>query len=155
MEPVSSSDVCSECGARLAPGAACEEYFHQMLFWENEHSENGEVHHLAVLCYYLQHPSRYSPEGLAYASQLLAEFVENGAQPQDVRRERRDQVASGRRDWKVTARPGAVGAYAHAPRWTLTAADVIAAGSEHYRDSVRAWAASMHQAIGAAQQEGK
>jgi hypothetical protein len=153
MDTRSSSSICPECGGALAPGAACAEYFHQMLFWENERAENGAVHHLAVLCYYLQHPSRYSPDGLVYAQELLVEFVEQGARPQQVRRQRRDQLASGKRSWKVTSRCGSVAAYPHPPHWTLTAADVVAAGIEQYRDSVHAWAAALLRAIRAANPE--
>lgn len=131
---------CPECGAQLREGVTCEDYFYQMLFWENEFPENGEVHHLAVLCYHLQHPSRYSPEGLRYALGLLADFVERGRDPQEVRRRSRDSVDSGSRSWKITGRPGAQGAYPRPVRWKMTAADVVAGGAEQYRASVRAWA---------------
>jgi hypothetical protein len=147
--------TCPECGCRLSPGTQCEEYFHQMLYWENECAENGEVHHLAVLCYYLQHPSRYSQDGLEYAQQLLVDFVEKGVSPQDVRRTKREQVDSGKRGWKVTARPGSGGLYAHPPRWTITAEDVIAGGIERYRESVLTWAAAMLEAIQTANREAK
>ena len=60
-----SSTLCSECGETLADGRTCADDFHQLLFWENERPELGEVHHLLVLCYHLQHPSLYSAEGLA------------------------------------------------------------------------------------------
>jgi hypothetical protein len=146
---------CPECGCRLVPETDCEEYFHQMLFWENERAENGEVHHLAVLCYYLQHPSRYSQEGLEYAQQLLLDFIEKGISPQAVRRSKREQVDSGKRGWKVTARPGDGGVYAHPPSWTVNAADVVAGGIDGYRQSVRAWAAAMLEAIKIANQEAK
>ncbi len=32
-----------------------------------------------VLCYHLQHPSLYSPEGLDEAKRLLIEFLEHGS----------------------------------------------------------------------------
>ncbi len=89
-----------------------------MLYWESERAENGEVHHLAVLCYYLQHPSRYSPEGLAHAQGLLKDFLDRGLSPQEVRRKNRESVDSGSRTWKVTARPGMGASYPRPPRWT-------------------------------------
>jgi len=62
-----------------------------MLYWENEVLANGEVHHLLVLCYHLQHPRLYSPAGLGYAIQLLRDFLVGGLSPQEVRRESRDR----------------------------------------------------------------
>lgn len=132
-------DTCPECGAPLAGDRPCEAFFHQMLFWEDEEPARGEVHHLMVLCYYLQHPSRYSPEGLEYAKGLLRTFVVNGLSPQEVRRRSRDQVRSDRRDWKVTAGEKA-GAYTTPPAWRMTAADVVSAGAQAYAVSVRRWA---------------
>ncbi|APV45250.1 hypothetical protein Dform_01935 [Dehalogenimonas formicexedens] len=56
--------VCHECGAELPAGLSCETYFHRALAWDFEDPAGaGAVHHLTVLCYFLQHPSRYSPEG--------------------------------------------------------------------------------------------
>ncbi len=114
-----------------------------MLFWENEHPPLGEVHHLAVLCYHLQHPSLYAPEGLEYAKDLLVDFLECGLSPQEVRRRSRDQVDSGKRSWKVKSRGNARGAYPHPVRWSLTAADVTAGGASQYVDRVRQWACSI------------
>ena len=138
---------CPECGASWDGDHTCQDDFYQMLFWEAEDPRRGEVHHLTVLCYHLQHPSRYSPDGLVYAQQLLVNFVQEGAAPQEVRKQKRDQVDSGRRSWKVTSRSGARGVYTHPVRWTMTAADVVAAGAEAYCESVRAWAQSILVAL--------
>ncbi len=100
---------CPECDAILSNGRTCADDFHQLLFWENERPELGEVHHLMVLCYHLQHPSLYSTEGLAHARQLLADFVAGGLSPEEARRRQRAAVASGNRKWSVTAREGMAG----------------------------------------------
>ena len=106
-----------------------------MLFWEAEYPAYGaEVHHLMVLCYYLQHPSLYSPAGLNEARRLLVEFVEHGASPGEVRQRNRARVDSSRRDWKITATATSHGSYAQAMTWKMTAADVVAGGSENYCD---------------------
>jgi hypothetical protein len=118
-----------------------------MLFWEAENSALGEVHHLMVLCYHLQHPSLYSPEGLEYSKGLLVDFVERGLSTEEVRQRSRDQVDSGKRIWKITGTPASHGAYEHPIRWTMTAADVIAAGVDHYCDSVRSWAQAIYEAL--------
>jgi hypothetical protein len=141
MSEPEGNTTCPACGARW-PSADqdCQAAFYQMLAWENEDPGNGVVHHLMVLVYHLQHPHLYSPEGLAHAKGLLVDFLERGQSPQQVRRMNRDRVDSGRRGWKITARPGSAGAYAHPLRWTVTARDVVAGGIEQYVDNVRRWA---------------
>jgi hypothetical protein len=101
------------------------------------------VHHLAVLCYHLQHPSLYSPEGLAMGKELLLDFLEKAVAPAEARRRNRGQVASGKRNWKITGHPGAIDRYAHPITWALTAADVVADGHLQYVQNVRSWAAAM------------
>jgi len=136
------TDRCPECGAWLADGRACEDDFYTLLGWENEFPPLGEVHHLTVLVYYLQHPSRYSPEGLTHARELLRGFMEGSQTPQAVRRQQRDKVSSHNRDWTVTARPGAQGSYEREMAWTMRAADVVAGGPDQYIETVRRWARS-------------
>jgi uncharacterized protein DUF5946 len=138
--PLSS---CPECQVQWEGGTTCQDDFHQMLFWEAEKPSLGIVHHLTVLCYHLQHPSLYSPEGLNNAKTLLIDFVAHGLSPQTVRKQNRDQVDSGKRQWTVTARPGAKGVYTYPVMWTMTARDVVAGGIDHYIENVQAWAKSM------------
>ena len=134
---------CSQCSALLPDGRTCTDDFHQFLFWENERPELGEVHHLMVLCYHLQHPSLYSAEGLEHARQLLADFVAGGVSPEEVRRRQRAAVDSGGRGWSVTARPGNYGSYERSPVWQLRAQDVVAGGPDHYLENVRRWAGAI------------
>ena len=138
------STRCLECGAELADGRTCTDDFHQLLFWENERPELGEVHHLMVLCYHLQHPSLYSAEGLAHARQLLAEFVNEGVSPPEMRRRQRAAVDSGRRGWSVTARPGNRGSYGRAMAWSMTVEDVASGGIDSYQENAREWARLIH-----------
>jgi hypothetical protein len=142
-----STPHCPECGADWTGGKSCQDHFHQLLFWEAEDPARGVVHHLMVLCYHLQHPSLYSPEGLRHALGLLDDFVERGLSPAEVRQRQRERVASDRRTWKVTARPGSQGAYAQPPAWRMTAADVVVAGPENYVAQVRAWARSVYESM--------
>jgi len=134
---------CSECGAALADGRTCADDFHQLLLWENERPELGEVHHLMVLCYHLQHPSLYSAEGLAHARRLLAEFVAGGLSPAEARRRQRAAGDSGTRGWSITARAGNHGAYQRPPAWEIRVQDVVAGGPDHYRENVRRWAGAI------------
>jgi hypothetical protein len=148
---MTDTQVCPECGAALPDGSTCETYFHQMLFWEAEFPELGVVHHLMVLCYHLQHPSLYSPDGLANGIQLLTSFVRDGLSPAEIRRMTSDKVNSKNRQWKITARPDAKGAYAYPVVWTMRAADVVARGADQYVESVREWAQSVYDVLQASE----
>ncbi len=142
---------CPECGAAWNDGQTCEDDFHQMLYWEAEYPQYGEVHHLMVLCYHLQHPSLYSPAGLNEGRRLLAEFVERGASPDEVRRRNRARVDSGKRTWKIKGTANSRGAYNPPVVWTMTARDVVAGGADQYCDNVRTWARSVNEALKATQ----
>jgi hypothetical protein len=136
---VETIPVCPECGATLAPGQACRDYFDMMLFWENE-NPSFDVHHLMVLSYYLQHPTLYSPEGLRQAVHLLGEFLEWGVTPEQVRKRERTRRDSGRKKWKIKGSPASFGSYPNPVHWQMTAVDVTAGGVEHYIEKVREWA---------------
>ena len=140
-------DRCPECGAPQLEDRTCQEDFHTLLGWETEYAGYGDVHHLTVLSYHLQHPSLYSAEGLTFAKGLLVDFLEKGKSPQDVRRESKGKVNSGKRSWKIRGKPGSHGSYDHPVEWTMTAADV--ARAEHFRfiESVRTWAESILRAL--------
>ncbi|MHB1131228.1 MAG: DUF5946 family protein [Chloroflexota bacterium] len=135
---------CPECGTLWPEGTTCQDYFHQLLALEWEYSLPA-VHHLLVLCYHLQHPSLYSPEGLIVSQQLLVDFLERGLSTEEVRRRSRDLVDSGKRQFKITGRQGARGAHANPVRWTMTAADVVAGGHERYYENVKAWAVALYR----------
>ena len=132
--------VCPECGTEWHNGETCQDYFHQMLFWEWENTDYGVVHHLMVLCYHLQHPSLYSSEGLHEAMHLLADFWEHGVTTEQVRRRNRSSFDSSTRKWKIKGTPDSHGTYDHPIAWTMTASNVIEGGIENYCDSVLTWA---------------
>jgi hypothetical protein len=140
-------EICPECGAAWRGGITCEQHFHQMLFWEAENPEYGIVHHLMVLCYHLQHPSLYSPDGLDTAKRLLTDFLVRGLTPAEVRRDNRHAVDSGNRAWKIKGTPNSRGSYQHPIQWQMTAADVIASDADHYCESVKAWAWSIYETL--------
>src|SRR5579859_1456760 len=144
------SEHCPECGAEWRAGETCEADFHQLLGWESEYPGLGVVHHLTVLVFYLQHPSRYSPEALAGARAELAGFVERGETPHEWRRRNRVKLSSSNRAWKITARPGAVGGYGREMPWRLRTPDVAAGGPEHYLENVREWARQAQAVLAAA-----
>jgi hypothetical protein len=145
---MNTAQRCPECGAVWIDGVTCQDHFYQMLYWETENPMSiAQVHHLAVLCYHLQHPGLYSPEGLKEAQRLLDDFLERGASPQQVRRRNRDALDSGNRTFKIKGRAGLRGRYVHPVQWAMTAADVTAGGVNRYGDKVNAWARSILEAL--------
>lgn len=136
--------ICPECGAPWPDGRTCDDDFYQMLYWESEYPDYGIVHHLMVLCFYMQHPSRYSAEGLDHGKKLLTEFVANGTPPQTMRQRSAPKVASDVRTTPITARPGNSGSYAHPVTWTMRAADVARAAAEDYVENTRTWARQVY-----------
>ena len=142
-----TKQVCLECGAEWHNGEMCQDYFYQMLYWEAENPSYGEVHHLMVLCYHLQHPSLYSPEGLHEAIQLLDDFLERGLTPEQARKRNRSALNSSTRTWKITGTPTSHGTYDPPIIWKMTASDVIGGGKDAYCEKVREWAKSVNEAI--------
>jgi hypothetical protein len=119
-----------------------------MLAWEFEDpGRAGAVHHLTVLCYNLQHPSVYSPEGLRAAQQILVQFVVHGIRPQQVRHQMGRTCDSGKRAYTITGTPESHGVYTHPVHWTTTIGDVAAGGLHGYCERVKAWAVSVYEAL--------
>ena len=133
---------CPHCGSALPEGSDCRVLFDQMLFWENEVPANGAVHHLAVLCFHIQHPHLYSPEGLAGSIDLLVGFLELGWTTEAVRRNHRTRLDSGARTFSIKGKTGLEGRFEAPVRWTMTAADVVAGGRDTYIENVNRWAAA-------------
>jgi hypothetical protein len=144
MEPLQR---CPECGAAWPGGITCRDHFEQILAWEFEYPEVFIVHHLTVVCYHIQHPSLYSPEGLRGAIRLLAGFLDGGITPQEVRRRDSQKLDSGVRKFKIKGTPASHGIYPTPVHWTMTAADVIAGEPARYDQNVKKWARSVLDAL--------
>jgi len=68
---------CPECGAPLAPGESCQEFFERLLFEEYADMErNGPVHPQMVASFMLTH-DRYSDEARPQAIALLRIALED------------------------------------------------------------------------------
>jgi hypothetical protein len=134
--------TCIVCGARLDDGQLCSDYFDLILFWELDYLLY-DVHHLAVLSYYLQHPEKYSPKGLQGAMLQLVDFVEKGVTPQQMRQRIAKSVASDVRTYKIAGTPARYGVYQHPLVWQMRVSDVVLGGIDNYYASVRHWAAGI------------
>ena len=139
--------LCVECQAEQTESRTCADAFHQALAWDFEDPRAGSIHHLTVLCYHLQHPSLYSPEGLQYAMALLVEFLEMQKSPKEVRRHNSEIVQNNRRNWRITGSQSMKGAYKTPPTWTMNIQNVVAEGLENYPERVRTWSQSVLRAL--------
>ncbi len=132
---------CPECGAELAPGKDCEDFFNLCLAHEYENPVSyGRVHHLTVACYMLQH-NAYSREGWLAARDLVAQSLQHGMTPAELLKEKRSSVDSGSRKWSIT-RGKKIPGFDRIV-WTRTIAAVRLDDPETYCADVKLWAASV------------
>jgi hypothetical protein len=144
---MSKLKACLECGTFWETGETCEDHFHQMLYWEAENPSYGQVHHLAVLSYYLQHPSLYSPAGLIAAKQLLTEFLVEKIPPQITRRRMLAKLDDSGRKTKIKGTKDMKGSYKEPILWSVTAKDVVAGGATKYCENVRKWSQTIFETL--------
>ncbi len=139
---------CPECAAPLQNVENCREYINEMIRWDFEDFTGaGQVHHLTVLSYNLQHPSVYSAKGLEDAKVSLKEFLANPESFKDHDMRNRERLGSNVRDWKITGTPENHGKYAQAPIWKIRASDVVTAGLQDYVENVKQWAQSVYESL--------
>lgn len=137
--------ICSECGTRLQVGKECRDYFNQMLEWDFANPiVFGQVHHLTVLCYYLQHPSQYSVKGLKKAIHILQKVVENNLSDTDIYQEESDIFSSSNRNWSVTGSHNDFGKYTPEIKWTLTVSEIVKDGIAKYPQQVKEWSRAIY-----------
>lgn len=140
--------ICSECGAPLGSVERCVDYLNTMIAWDFEDFKGvGQIHHLTVLSYNVQHPSQYSQKGLENAIESLFEytakptaFALHGAR--DV-----EKLSSNIRDWKIIATPDDQASYKQTPQWSMRASDVVSGGIDRYVENVEKWSNSIIEAL--------
>ncbi|HEY3313273.1 MAG TPA: DUF5946 family protein [Anaerolineales bacterium] len=130
--------ICPECGAPEGLEINCKTAFDECLVREFEDPSFGEVHHLTVAAYMLQHSSKLSREGWGHMRQLLKEFLVENQTPIQVRIRSREVLDSGNRKWKFTSGDGQP--KIDRTTWTKTILDVRLNDSETYCADVIAWA---------------
>lgn len=131
---------CPDCGAEVSPEMTCQDRFNLCLALEFEQPAFGEVHHLTVVCYMLQH-NRYSGQGWAEAVRLLAGFVEGRLMPSEV--VRRAKSAPDHRDRTGSITQGEKKPHFRDVEWTRTIADIRLGNADTYCEDVRFWATSV------------
>jgi hypothetical protein len=132
MEPEMN---CPECGA---PASACAARFDEFLALEFTDADYGAVHHLTVAAYMLQHSSKLTREGWLHMRQLLREFLIENKPPAFIRKQNKDFVDSGKRQFKITSKDGLP--VIDKTAWAKTILDVRADNAETYCTDVTEWA---------------
>ena len=148
--------ACNDCGAELAEGKSCEDYFHELLAVESQVPGGpGELpHFFAVASYNLQHPSVFIPDVLAGLRRTLADILAGRATVDDARRRARHGAEGAtpvlrRAETVLSAQDEAL--LATWPRqWPMTVRDVCGVPPEQYVERVRLWAMSVSNALGGA-----
>ncbi len=132
---------CSQCGAEVPPDGQCCDRFHLCLAYEYENPTTfGAVHHLTVACYMLQH-NAYSRKVWLAAREMVAQFMQQGITPADMRKQNRQRFAGGQRKWSITK--GEKLSEFDTIIWSATIADIRLDSPEIYCADVRHWAISV------------
>ena len=128
-------DTCPECGASET---ACDARYNECLALEFSDPGYGAVHHLTVATYMLQHSSKLTREGWLEMRQLLHEFLDESKSPATIRKQNKDKVDSGKRQFKIKSKTGE--RIIAKSSWTKTICDVCTEDGERYCADVTEWA---------------
>jgi hypothetical protein len=132
-------NTCPECGAPSRDGRSCREQFDALMALEYNDPEGlGAVHHLTVLCYVLQHPSRYSMPAVIWGKAALKAAVQHSVPPRELRRQAGRLFGGSARVRGVLPIAGL-----HRTQWKMTIADVYGCDPGEYTNRVEAWARSI------------
>ena len=129
---------CPECGALSTPWMNCQTVFDECLVKEFTDPEFGAVHHLTVATFMLQHSSKLSPQGWLSMRQLLRDFLIGNKSPLEIRKQNKNFVDSGKRNWKISS-PDGLG-FITKNSWSKTILDVRLDNGGTYCADVTEWA---------------
>ena len=127
--------TCPECGA---PETACDARYNECLALEFSDPGYGAVHHLTVATYMLQHSSKLTREGWLEMRQLLHEFLDESKSPATIRKQNKDRVDSGKRQFKIKSKTGE--RIIAKSSWAKTICDVRTEDGERYCADITEWA---------------
>jgi hypothetical protein len=129
---------CPECGA---PDQLCHSRFDEFLVLEFTYEGYGAVHHLTVAAYMVQHSSKLTREGWLFERNLLREFLVENKPPAYIRKQNKDVVDSGKRNFKIKSRDGTP--VINKTTWKKTILDVRAENADVYCEDITVWATSV------------
>jgi len=129
---------CPECGA---VDNLCQTRFDEFMALEfSDPAYYGTVHNLTVATFMLQHSSKLTREGWLYERELLREFLVENKSPEFIRKQNKDLVDSGKRNFKIKSKDGKP--VINKTTRTKTILDVRAENAEAYCEDIKAWAKS-------------
>jgi len=132
---------CSWCGADLIDHEPCQQRFERCMAMEFENPATfGSVHHLTVTCYMLQH-NAYTRHAWLEARKMIAQFIQEGIAPAELRMRNQTRLDGKQRNWSVTR--GAKLVEFNEIAWTRTIADICLDNPDIYCVGVKLWAASV------------
>jgi hypothetical protein len=135
------SQQCPQCGAEFPSDEQCHGRFDLCLAMEFENPGTfGAAHFLTVACYMLQH-NAYSRDAWLEAREMIAQFIQDGVTPTEMRKQNRSRLDSRHRRWSIIK--GTELSEFDTIVWTRTIADVRLDDPETYCADVRLWAASI------------
>lgn len=131
------SNVCPTCGGVTPDDETCEERFGRCLALEFADAAYGQVHHLTVPSYYLQH-NLYSRQGWIESRRGLAAALRDGMSAAELRRRNRTRMDSNQRNWNVTR--GAKLEEVREIHWRRSLAEVRLEPAQVYCAEITRWA---------------
>ena len=155
MTAADPTATCPECGAPLAAGRTCVDYFHDLLALEAGvvGAPGAEPHFFAVAAYNLQHPSSFTPAALVGLQRTVADVLLGRATLADARRRVRaaaDGAMRVRRQADTAVTPAEQAMLRAWPTaWGVTVRDVLTGGAHGYGERVSAWARAVVAALDA------
>jgi hypothetical protein len=133
---------CPKCGAPLTSEDGCTQRFHHFLALEMTDPEYGEVHHLTVAAYMLQHLGQLSCPGWQAMRHLLEQFLsDENFTPALARARNRMLVENRNRSWSFV-----IGERLVIPAgfvWSRSILSVDYSTPARYRKDIEEWARSV------------
>jgi hypothetical protein len=129
---------CPECAAL---DSLCQARFDEFLILEFTDPGYGAVHHLTMAAYMVQHSSKLTREGWLFERNLMREFLIENKPPAYIRKQNKDVVDSGKRNFKIKSRDGKP--VIDKTTWKKTILDVRSDNAVVYCEDITAWARSV------------
>ena len=124
----------------------CRARFDEFLSLEFSDPAYGQVHHLTVATYMLQHSSQLTREGWIYERELLKAFLVENRSPSSVRHQSKRVLDSGKRTFRIKSKDNKP--VISKSSWSRTILDVRSDDPRLYCQDVTAWAKSVLDEIG-------
>ena len=132
---------CQDCGAEWLTGLTCQQKYYECLAAEFSDPAFGQVHHLTVPAYHLQHPGGYSGQGMLSFQNVLSQFLIGNISPETIRKEQQYHLDNKNRNWTFFgSKPSA---FTSQQIWTKSILSVRMEDASLYCSDITAWANSI------------